>query len=44
MASEWDLKRSSKIIFSLGNFNGHEMKEVEGFEGEHGGMELGRKM
>ena len=32
MASEWDLESCSKIIVSLGDFNGHVGKCAEGFE------------
>ena len=41
---ESDLGSSSKIIVSLGDFNGHVGKCVEGFEGVHGGMVLGKEM
>ena len=37
MRSKWDLGRSSEIIVSLGDFNGHVGKYAEGFEGVHGG-------
>ena len=43
MGSEWDLGNSSKIIVSLGNFNGHVGKCAEGFKDVHGGMMLGKK-
>ena len=44
MGSEWDLRSSSEIILSLGNFNGHVGKCAEGFEGVHGGKVLGKEM
>ena len=43
MASEWDLGSSGEIIFSLGDFNGHVGKFVEGFEGVHGGNGIGKR-
>ena len=43
MASEWDLRSSSEIIVSLGNFNGHVAKCAEGFEGVHGGNGIGKR-
>ena len=36
ITSEWDFGSSSKIIVSLGNFNGHVGKCAEGLEGVHG--------
>ena len=44
MGSEWDLRSSSEIIVSLGDFNKHVGKYAEGFEGVHGGMVLGKEM
>ena len=44
MTSEWNLGRSSEIIVSLGNFNGHMRKCVKGFEGVHGKVVLGKEM
>ena len=43
MAREWDVGRSSEIIFSLGDFNGHVGRFVEGFEGVHGGYGIGKR-
>ena len=43
MASEWGFESSSGIIVTLGNFNEHVGKYVEGFEAVHGGMALGKK-
>ena len=34
---------SSKIIVSLDNFNGHEGKFAEGFEGVHGGNGIAKR-
>ena len=44
MASERDFGSSSEIIVSLGDFNGHVGKCVEGFEGVHGEVVLGKEM
>ena len=43
MGSEWDLRSSSKIIVSLGDFNGHVGKYAEGFEGVHGENGVGKR-
>ena len=43
MASEWNLESPSKIIVSLGDFNGHVGKCVEGFAGVHGGKGIGKR-
>ena len=43
MASEWDLGSSSKIIASLGNFNGRVGKCAEGFEGVHRENGIGKR-
>ena len=43
MASEWDLGSSSEIIVTLGDFNGHVGKCAEGFEGVHGGNDIGKR-
>ena len=43
MGSEWDLVSSSKIIVSLGDFNGHVGKYAEDFEGVHGGNGVGKR-
>ena len=44
MASEWDLKSSSKVIVSLGDFNKHVGKCAESFEDVHGRMISGKEM
>ena len=43
MGSEWDLGSSSKIIVSLGGFNGHVGKYAVGFEGVDGGNGVGKR-
>ena len=43
IADEWDLGTSSEIIFSLGDFNGHVGKSIDGFEGVHGGNGIGKR-
>ena len=44
MASEWGFESSSGIIVTLGNFNEHVGKYVEGFEAVHGGNGIGKKV
>ena len=41
--SEWDLGSSSKIIISLGDFNGHAGKCAEGFEDVYEGNSIGKR-
>ena len=43
IVSEWDLASSSEIIVSLGDFNGHEGKSAEGFEGVHRKNGIGKR-
>ena len=43
MATEWDLRSSSEIIVSLWDFNDHVGKCAEGFEGAHGGNDIGKR-
>ena len=45
MASEWDLKNPGKVVLGLGDFNGHDGRWIDGFEGVHGGvgMELAKE-
>ena len=41
LACEWELGSSSEMILGLGDFNGHVGKQIDGFEGVHGGNGLG---
>ena len=43
MASGWDFRSPSEIIFSLGDFNGHVGKCAKEFEGVHGGNGIGKR-
>ena len=44
MRSEWDFKSSSKIVVSLGDFNGHACKCAEGLKVYTGRMVVGKEM
>ena len=33
-----------ELVLGMGDFNGHVGKRIEGYEGVHGGNELGREM
>jgi len=41
LASEYELQRT-KMIFGLGDFNGYGGKQIEDFEGVHGGNGIGK--
>ena len=43
LADEYELQNPSKVVFGLGDFNGHAGEEIEGFEGVHGGNEIGQR-
>ena len=43
MASEWDLQNPSKVVLGMGNFNGHVGRQIDGFEGVHGGYGIGKE-
>ena len=38
-----EVENASKVLICLGDFNGHIGKEVEGFEGVHGGFGIGKR-
>ena len=39
LRSEWDLHSVGELVLSMGNFNGHVGKRIEGYEDVHGGNE-----
>ena len=43
MDNEWDLKNSGEVVFGLGDFNGHVGRQIDGFEGVHGGYGIGKR-
>ena len=43
MAKGCEVENESKVLICIKNFNGHIGKEVDGFEGVHGGFEIGKK-
>ena len=43
IASEWDLKNRGEVVLGLGDFNGRVGRWIDGFEGVHGGYEIGKK-
>ena len=43
LAGEYKLQNPSDVVFKLGDFNGHVGEEIEGFEGVHGGNEIGQR-
>ena len=44
LASEWDLQSPGEVVLSLGDFNKHIGRRIDGFEGVHGGYGIGKKM
>ena len=41
-ASEWDLQSPGGMVLGLADFNGHVGRLIDGFEGVHGGYEIGK--
>ena len=44
MASEWDLQNPIEVVLGMGDFNRHVGRQIDGFEGVHGGNGIGKKM
>ena len=40
-ASKWDLQNLGEVVLSMGDFNGHVGRRIDGFEGVHGGYGIG---
>ena len=43
LAGEYELQNPSRVVFGLGDFNGHVGEEIEGFEGVHSGNGIGQR-
>ena len=43
LAGEYELQNPSEVVCEQGDFNGHVGKEIEGFEGDHGGNGIGQR-
>ena len=43
MAGEYEQQNPTEVVFGRGDFNGHVGEEIEGFEGVHGGNEIGKR-
>ena len=43
LAGEYELQNPSKVVFRLGDFNGHVGEEIEGFEGVLGEIGIGKR-
>ena len=41
--SEWDLQNVGELVLSMGDFNGHIGKWIDGFEGVHEGNGIGAR-
>ena len=43
LRSERDLHNMGELVLGMGDFNGHVGKQIEGYEGVHGGNEIGER-
>ena len=43
MASEWNLQNPGDVILGMMDFNGHVGRQIDGFEGVHGGYGIGKR-
>ena len=43
MAKKCEVENENYVLICLGDFNGHIGKEVDGFEGVHGGFRKGKR-
>ena len=43
MARRCEVENANEVLSCLGDFNGHIGKEVDGFEGVHGGFGIGKE-
>ena len=43
LASEWILRNTGEMVLALGDYNGHVGKQVDGYEGVHGGFGIGER-
>ena len=43
MDNEWDLQNSGEVVLGLGDFNRHVGRQIDGFEGVHGGYGIGKR-
>ena len=43
LGSEWDLHSVGELVLGIGDFNGHLGKQIEGYEGVHGGNGIGER-
>ena len=44
LRSEWDLHSVGELVLlGMGDFNGHVGKQIEGYEGVHGGNGIGER-
>ena len=40
---EWDMHSAGDLVMCLGDFNGHVGRHVNGFDGVHGGCNVGQR-
>ena len=43
LVSEWFLPNPSEVVLGKGNFNRHVERQINGFEGVHGGYGIGKR-
>ena len=42
LSREWTTHHMSELIIGMGDFNGHVARNIDGFQGVHGGFSIGR--
>ena len=42
LSREWTTHHMSELIIGMGDFNGHVGRNIDGFQGVHGGFSIGR--
>ena len=43
LKGEWDLHGEVYLVMCLGDFNGHVGRHIDGFDGVHGGYDVGQR-
>ena len=39
---EWDMHSAGDLVMSLGDINGHVGRHIDGYDGVHGGLDVGQ--
>ena len=43
LSSEWTTHHTSELILGMGDLNGHVDRNIDGFQGLHGGFSIGKR-